>query len=65
MAKMILTIDDAASVRQMVSFVLKQSGYDVIEAVDGRDALQCQAPGIFSSVCAKFIFQFSDQLASC
>lgn len=40
MAKMILTIDDAASVRQMVSFVLKQSGYDVIEAVDGRDALQ-------------------------
>ena len=25
----------------------------------------CQAPGLFSSACAKFIFQFSDQRASC
>jgi len=25
----------------------------------------CQAPGLFSSTCAKFIFQFSDQRASC
>lgn len=40
MARMILTVDDAASVRQMVSFVLKQNGYDVIEAVDGQDALR-------------------------
>src|SRR5690242_17042974 len=39
MAKMIMTADDSASVRQMVSFTLKQNGYDVIEAVDGRDAL--------------------------
>ncbi|WP_173201577.1 response regulator [Geobacter sp. SVR] len=39
MAKTIMTADDSASVRQMVSFVLKQAGYDVIEAVDGRDAL--------------------------
>ena len=39
MAKMIMTADDSASVRQMVSFTLKQSGYDVIEAVDGKDAL--------------------------
>jgi len=39
MAKTIMTVDDAASVRQMVSFVLKQNGYDVVEAIDGRDAL--------------------------
>ncbi len=40
MAKVIMTVDDSASVRQMVSFTLKQSGYDVVEAVDGRDGLQ-------------------------
>jgi len=39
MAKLIMTADDSASVRQMVSFTLKQNGYDVVEAVDGRDAL--------------------------
>lgn len=39
MSKVIMTADDSASVRQMVSFTLKQSGYDVVEAVDGRDAL--------------------------
>ena len=39
MEKVILTADDSASVRQMVSFTLKQHGYDVIEAADGKDAL--------------------------
>ena len=39
MAKVIMTADDSASVRQMVSFTLKQNGYDVVEAVDGKDAL--------------------------
>lgn len=39
MAKIIMTADDSASVRQMVSFTLKQHGYDVIEAVDGDEAL--------------------------
>lgn len=39
MSKTIMTADDSASVRQMVAFTLKQSGYDVIEAVDGKDAL--------------------------
>jgi two-component system chemotaxis response regulator CheY len=39
MAKIIMTADDSASVRQMVSFTLKQGGYDVVEAVDGKDAL--------------------------
>ena len=40
MAKVIMTADDSASVRQMVTFTLKQGGYEVVEAVDGKDALQ-------------------------
>lgn len=40
MGKIIMTADDSASVRQMVSFTLKQNGYEVVEAVDGKDALQ-------------------------
>lgn len=37
--KTIMTVDDSASLRQMVSFVLRDNGYEVIEAVDGLDAL--------------------------
>jgi two-component system chemotaxis response regulator CheY len=37
--KRILTVDDSASVRQMVSFTLSKSGYEVTEAVDGSDGL--------------------------
>ena len=39
MAKIIMTADDSASIRQMVSFTLKDAGYEVVEAVDGKDAL--------------------------
>lgn len=39
MAKTILAVDDSASIRQMVAFTLKSSGYEVVEAVDGADGL--------------------------
>lgn len=39
MAK-IMTVDDSASMRQMVSFTLKGAGHDVVEAADGVEALQ-------------------------
>lgn len=38
--KTILTVDDSASVRQMVSFTLKNEGFSVIEALDGVDGLE-------------------------
>ncbi len=39
MGKVIMTVDDSASVRQMVSFTLAAAGYEVVTAVDGKDAL--------------------------
>ena len=40
MAKTVITVDDSASIRQMVSFTLKSAGYEVVEAVDGMDGLE-------------------------
>ena len=39
MANVVLTVDDSASIRQMVAFTLKSAGYEVVEAVDGEDGL--------------------------
>lgn len=38
--KTIMVVDDSASVRQVVNIILKNGGYEVIEACDGVDAMQ-------------------------
>lgn len=50
MGKTILTVDDSASIRQMVSFTLKGAGYEVTEAVDGQDALEKANRKVFNLV---------------
>lgn len=40
MSKKIMTVDDSASIRRLLSFVLKQHGYEVVEAVNGAEALE-------------------------
>jgi two-component system, chemotaxis family, chemotaxis protein CheY len=37
--KKILAVDDSASIRQMVGFTLRAAGYEVVDAVDGKDGL--------------------------
>jgi two-component system, chemotaxis family, chemotaxis protein CheY len=40
MSKSILSVDDSASMRQMVKLTLSGAGYDVVEAADGSEALK-------------------------
>jgi two-component system, chemotaxis family, chemotaxis protein CheY len=40
MARMVLTVDDSTSMRQMVKATLLSAGYDVVEAADGQEALE-------------------------
>ena len=39
MGKKIMTVEDSNSLREMIAFVLKEAGYEVFEAADGRQAL--------------------------
>ncbi len=39
MSKKILTVDDSKTMRDMVTFTLKNAGFELREAVDGKDAL--------------------------
>src|SRR5262249_54366036 len=48
----ILTVDDSASMRQMVAFTLRSAGYDVDEAEDGKIALDKARVARFNCVVA-------------
>jgi chemotaxis family two-component system sensor histidine kinase/response regulator PixL len=39
-SKLLLVVDDALSIRQTLSLTLQKSGYEVIQAVDGLDAME-------------------------
>ena len=40
MAKTILIVDDASSMRGLIAMTLKNSGYETIEGCDGRDGFE-------------------------
>jgi two-component system chemotaxis response regulator CheY len=46
----ILTVDDSSSIRQMVSFTLQKAGYEVAEAVDGKDGIAKAGGGKFDLI---------------
>lgn len=40
MPKKILIVDDSAAIRQSISFILQQEGYETVEAQDGQEAYE-------------------------
>jgi len=48
----ILTVDDTASMRQMISFTLNDAGYEVAEAADGIEALEAAKKSKFDAIIA-------------
>jgi len=45
MSKRVMTVDDSATVRQVLQMTLEGAGYEVLQAVDGVDALDKLAAG--------------------
>ncbi|HEU0197820.1 MAG TPA: response regulator [Nevskiaceae bacterium] len=48
----ILTVDDSASMRQMVAYTLREAGFEVAEAADGQQALEIAQKQAFKLVLA-------------
>lgn len=64
MAK-ILVVDDSASIRNMVSFTLKQQSYLTVEAVDGKDGLAKAQKENFDLVITDVNMPVMDGIALC
>lgn len=45
MSKLVMTVDDSRTMREMVSFTLRGAGFEVVEAEDGAQALQALGQG--------------------
>jgi len=39
MPKTIMIVDDSSAIRQSITFILEQAGYEVVQAQDGADAV--------------------------
>ncbi|MGA9527805.1 MAG: response regulator [Terriglobales bacterium] len=48
--KRVLAVDDSSSIRQMVNFTLRGAGYEVVEAVDGKDGLSQAGKAAFDMI---------------
>lgn len=48
--KKILTVDDSASMRAMVVFTLRGEGYEVVEAVNGKEGLDAANADLFDLI---------------
>ena len=48
--KKILAVDDSVSIRKSISFILGQEGFEIVEAVDGKDALDKAKNGRYDEV---------------
>jgi len=61
----ILVVDDSASLRNMVTFTLKQEGYQVVEAGDGKEALDKAKTGRFDLVLTDVNMPVMDGITFC
>ncbi|MCV6588341.1 MAG: response regulator [Marinobacterium sp.] len=61
----ILVVDDSSSLRNMVTFTLKQEGFEVVEAADGKEALSKARGGRFDLVLSDVNMPVMDGISFC
>ena len=61
----ILAVDDSASMRQMVAFTLKGAGFEVVEANDGKQALEVAKTQEFDLVLTDVNMPIMDGISLC
>jgi len=61
----ILVVDDSASLRNMVTFTLKQAGFDIVEAGNGQEALTKARGGKFDLILSDVNMPVMDGITFC